>query len=185
MARIAVNRQMGNSTLAQEAAHHVWFPAWIEGIGQDLRYAWRGLSRNWALILVACLSLGLSTGFGTALFSVVNAVILQPVTASHPDALVRFWAGSTNRMSNRVSWLTLRDLCEETPGVTCAGHIFEELLARTRRTGASFRPSRERQLFHDAWDQCRARTRFYSRIGTSGAERSCHHPWVLAATTGR
>ena len=123
-ARRAASRQMGNTTLAREAAHHVWFPAAIEGVFQDLRYAWRGLSRSKALLVVSCLSLGLSTGFGTALFSVVNAVILQPVTASRPDGLVRLWVGN----GNRISWLNLRDLCEDQPAVSCAGHRIEELL---------------------------------------------------------
>ena len=84
-ARRAASRQLGNTTLAREAAHHIWFPAAVEGLFQDLRYAWRGLSRSKALVAVACLSLGLSTGFGIALVSVVNAVIFQPVTAKRPD----------------------------------------------------------------------------------------------------
>src|SRR5262245_29356041 len=90
LARSAVARQMGDTTLAREDAHHVWFPAAVESLLQDLHYAWRGLIRSKALLAVACLSLGLSTGFGTALFSVVNALILQPVTAKRPDALLRF-----------------------------------------------------------------------------------------------
>ena len=123
MARRAASRQMGNTTLAREAAHYVWFPAAIEGILQDVRYAWRGLSHSKALLSVACLSLGLGTGFGTALFSIVNAVILQPVTASRPDALVRLWVGN----GNRISWLNLRDICEPAQGVACAGYNIEEL----------------------------------------------------------
>jgi putative ABC transport system permease protein len=119
----ATNRQMGNTTLAREAAHHVWVPAALQGVVQDLHYAWRGLIRSKALLAVACLSLGLSTGFGTALFSVVNAVILQPVSAQRPDALLRFWVGN----GNRISWLNLRDLCDDTPAVTCAGYRNDEL----------------------------------------------------------
>jgi predicted permease len=125
-ARRAASLQMGNTTLAREAAHFVWFPAAIEGVFQDLRYAWRGLIRNKALLAVACLSLGLSTGFGTALFSVVNAVVLQPVTAKRPDALVGLWVGN----GNRISWLNLHDICEDTPGVECSGYSIEDLVWR-------------------------------------------------------
>ena len=120
----AASRRMGNETLAREAAYHVWFPAAVEGAWQDLYYAWRGLTHSKALLAVACLSLGLSTGVGTALFTVVNAVVLQPVTAKRPGALVRFWVGD----GNRISWLNLRDLCGDTPGVSCAGYTIEELL---------------------------------------------------------
>ena len=74
--------------------------------------------------MVACLSLGLSTGFGTALVSVVNAVVLQPVTAARPEALTRLWVGN----GNRISWLNLRDICEDTPGVACSGYRIDELM---------------------------------------------------------
>ena len=53
----------------------------------------------------------------------MNAVVLQPVSASRPDALVRFWIGD----GNRISWLTLRDLCDATPGLTCLGYRVDEL----------------------------------------------------------
>jgi putative ABC transport system permease protein len=126
--RRATNQQMGNTTLAREAAHHVWFPAAIEGVLQDLRYAARGLRRSTAFLAVASLSLGLSTGFGTALFNVVNAVILQPVTAARPETLVRLWVGN----GNRISWSNLHDICDETPGVSCVGYRIDELMWRER-----------------------------------------------------
>jgi len=119
----AASLRMGNTTLAREAAHYVWFPAFVEGVLQDVRYAWRGLIRSKGLLAIACLSLGLSTGFGTALFSVVNAVILQPVTAGRPGALVRLWVGD----GNRISGPNLHDLCEATPGVACSGYTIDQL----------------------------------------------------------
>ena len=54
-ARRATSLQMGNTTLAREAAHHVWVPAAIEGVVQDLHDAWRGLRRSKALLgMAAC-----------------------------------------------------------------------------------------------------------------------------------
>jgi predicted permease len=123
-ARRATSLQMGNTTLAREAAHHVWLPEAIEGVVQDLRYAWRGLRRSKALLVVACVSLGLSTGLGTSLFNVVNAAILQPVSATRPGALIRLWVGN----GNRISWPNLHDVCDETPGVSCAGYRVDELM---------------------------------------------------------
>jgi putative ABC transport system permease protein len=72
---------------------------------------------------VACLSLGLSTGFGTTLFSVFNAMILQPVTAKQPETLLRLWVGD----GNRISEANLRDLCQDTARVACAGYTIDEL----------------------------------------------------------
>lgn len=121
-ARHATARRLGNASVALEVAHAVWFPAWLEGLMQDLRHAWRGLRRTPVLVAMVCLSLGLSTGFGTALFSVINAVLLQPVTARDPDSLVWFEVGPSNRMS----WLNLQDLCEATSQLTCIGYAMEE-----------------------------------------------------------
>jgi predicted permease len=121
-ARRRARRQMGNETLAREDAHYVWSFAAAEGAWQDLRYAWRGLWRNKTLLAVACLSLALSTGFGTAVFSIVNAVILQPVTAANLDRLVSFDVGG----GNRVSWLTMQDLCGDGQPFHCVGYRVEE-----------------------------------------------------------
>ncbi|MGH9631756.1 MAG: ABC transporter permease [Bryobacteraceae bacterium] len=122
-ARRAAALQFGNITAARESARSVWVWETGESILQDRRYAWRGLSRNRSLVAIACLSIALSTGFGTTLFSVVNAVVLQPVSATAPEELVRFWVGA----SNRISWLNYKEICEETPGVLCAGYRGEEV----------------------------------------------------------
>lgn len=121
-ARRAAALRLGNATLARESARWVWVWQTGEGVLQDLRYAWRGLSRNRSLVAIACLSLALSTGFGTTLFSLVNAVVLRPVTATEPKELMRFWVGA----SNRISWLNYKEICEETPDVSCAGYRLEE-----------------------------------------------------------
>jgi putative ABC transport system permease protein len=122
-ARRAAALRLGNTTVARESARSVWIWQTGEGILRDLRYAWRGLSRSRSLVAIACLSIALSTGFGTTLFSVVNAVILQPITATAPEELVRFWVGE----GNRISWLNYKDICEETPSVLCAGYRMEEV----------------------------------------------------------
>lgn len=127
-ARRRARRQMGNETLAREEAHSVWSFATAESLWQDLRYAGRGLWRNKTLLAVACLSLALSTGFGTAVFSIVNAVILQPVTAVNLDRLVSFEVGG----ANRVSWLTMQDLCGDGQPFQCVGYHVEEQVAWER-----------------------------------------------------
>lgn len=117
-ARRAAALQLGNVTVARESARSVWVSSTFEGLANDVRYAWRSLRRNPSLAAISCISIALSTGFGTTMFSVVNAVILQPVTASAPEQLVRFWVGS----SNRISWLNYREICEASSGVLCAGY---------------------------------------------------------------
>lgn len=61
---------------------------WTEIVWQDLHYGIRMLIRNPAFSLVMILTLGLGIGANTALFSIVNAVLLRPLPFAHPEQLV-------------------------------------------------------------------------------------------------
>ena len=66
----------------------------VQSLWQDLRYALRMLHKNRMLTLVIVVSLGIGIGANSAIFSVVDALLLRPLPYPHPDRLAAVWLHS-------------------------------------------------------------------------------------------
>ncbi len=95
-ARAAALRKFGNVARVMEDTRAVWHWVWLEQFLQDVRMGARALRRNPGFAVVVILTLALGIGLNTAVFSVVNAVLIRPLPYPHPERLV--WLANYNRV---------------------------------------------------------------------------------------
>jgi len=93
-ARHAAARRFGNPTLVKERSHNSWGWQWLEYFLQDIGYGLRAMMRTKGITLVALLSLALGIGANTAIFSLLDAVMLRSLPVQKPQELVLFGNGS-------------------------------------------------------------------------------------------
>jgi putative ABC transport system permease protein len=179
-ARYAARRQFGNQTLLREVSRDMWSVRLLETLAQDLRYGLRMMVRNPGFTVVAVLTLAVGIGANTAIFSVVNTVLLRPLPFPEADQLMMFrgvddGGGAGISYPNFVDWraqsgsverfaafrtrnFTLTDSDEPVRlnGVVASAGLFT-LLGVAPSLGRSFRPEEDNAgvsvviLSHGLW----------------------------------
>jgi predicted permease len=107
----AVSQERGSPEVAKEA---VWSAGWesvLDMLWQDLRFAARMLSKNPGFTLVVVLTLGLGIGATSALFSMVEAVLLKPLPYQEASRLAVLWTDNVrqNLHEERTSYPNFED----------------------------------------------------------------------------
>jgi putative ABC transport system permease protein len=103
----ASRRSFGNITQLHESSRAVWVWPFLETLAQDTRYALRTLRANPGFAATAVLSLALGIGANTAIFSILNAVMLRSLPVEDPQRLVQV-DSSQGRFTNPI-WEQVRD----------------------------------------------------------------------------
>ncbi len=98
-ARREAMRKFGNPALLRDEARRGWSWGWLEMLGRDLRFGTRALMRSPGFTATVVAVMALCIGATTCLFTVVRAVLLDPLPFRDPDKLVmvyEHWRGNTS-----------------------------------------------------------------------------------------
>ena len=110
-ARHEARRRFGNPSMQHERTRDTDVLTWLESLGADVRYALRALRASPGFAVVAIVSLGLGVGANTAIFSLINAVVLRTLPVERPEELMQVTMGGKERGSvfTNPIWEQVRD----------------------------------------------------------------------------
>src|SRR5215467_3075416 len=128
-ARLAARRQFGNETRLKERSREMWSFRWIEDIVKDLQYTVRMTRKSPVFACVIILSLALAIGANTAIFTIVDAVLLKTLPVKNPNELVLFgWSGGEHVFVGGHSGNMTRDPATGLMlGSSLSGTMFERM----------------------------------------------------------
>ena len=110
-ATAAARKEFGNTTLIEERGREVWRWSAIENLFLDARYGLRMLRKNLSFTVVAVLTLALGIGANTAIFSLVNSLLMRPLPVNDPAQITLVGVTRDHgNLSMQISYPMLEDL---------------------------------------------------------------------------
>jgi putative ABC transport system permease protein len=137
-ARYAARREQGGVEQIKDECRDMRRVGYVENFLRDVRYGLRQLRRNPGFTTVAVLTLALGIGANTAIFTIVDAVLLRPLPYRHSDRLTVIWQSDAPHRKTGAVFDTYREF-EEWQAYS---HSFEKLAA------ASWANAQETLLWH-------------------------------------
>jgi putative ABC transport system permease protein len=127
-ARHEAQKRFGNTTLLKEDARNADIITWLDEAARDFSHALRILRRSPGFTAVAVLTLALGIGANTAIFSVVNSVLIRPLPYHDPAGLVMVWEISSQSPNphNTVSPPNFLDWQTRNTVFSSMAYIFDE-----------------------------------------------------------
>lgn len=122
-AKAAAHRRFGNVTLVKEDCRENWIFSWIETLWRDVCYAARILAKSPGFAAVVIFSLALGIGANTAVFSVMNAVLLHGLPYEHPEELATIFSSHKWDPTPGIDVVPLADVATWKK----ANHVFADM----------------------------------------------------------
>jgi putative ABC transport system permease protein len=171
-ARQAALREFGNVGLIGDVTRDKWGFAWLEELARDCQYAVRMLRKSAGLSMIVIVTLALGISTTTAIFTLVERILLRPLPFPSPDELVMIWEVPPNTqkpnvvaLENFVAWkershsfesmaafwntpmnlMDQRQRSEQVPGLAVTSEFFAAL-GTPPLLGRTFRPG---EYWHD------------------------------------
>ena len=118
----AAHRALGNTLTIEEDVRATWGLQWLETLVQDAHFGLRQLRRNPGFTIVAVLTVALGIGVNTAIFSIVNAVLLRPLPFAAPNQLVSVVSTRKGGIADNASYPDFADWRTQ-------NHVFSQMAA--------------------------------------------------------
>jgi predicted permease len=113
-AQAATRREFGNVNVAKETTRDMWGWRWLLDFFQDFHYAFRSLRQRPGFAVVAVLTLALGIGATTVMFTLINGVLLKPLSYPDPERLVSVHGHTEKHGDQWFSYPSFLDLRRET-----------------------------------------------------------------------